>query len=93
MALVALLTNFDTRNHEFAVHVARIERSEMRERPLPDFAALNPGYSAYADTLDYVGTERSNSNGTMGRSLELRRVSEVLTLRTCGAAVRSVTKA
>ena len=31
--------------------------------------------------------------GTMAASLELRKVSEVLTLRTCGAAVRSATKA
>jgi protein SCO1/2 len=27
-----------------ADRVARIERSEIRERPVPDFAALNPGY-------------------------------------------------
>src|SRR5262249_15832411 len=33
------------------------------------------------------------SSGTTASSLELRSVSEVLTLRTCGAAVSSVTKA
>src|ERR1700678_706555 len=30
--------------------------------------------------------ERSNSTGTMGASLELRSISEVLTLSTCGTA-------
>jgi len=44
------------------------------------------------------GEERSysllrNSSGTIGASLELRSVSEVLTLRTAGAAVNSATKA
>ena len=39
------------------------------------------------------GGERSNSIGTIGASLELRSVSEVLTLSTWGTAVSSVTKA
>jgi hypothetical protein len=34
-----------------------------------------------------------NSIGTMAASLELRSVSDVLTLRTCGAPVSSATKA
>ena len=34
-----------------------------------------------------------NSSGTIAASLELRSVSEVLTLRTCGAPVSSATKA
>jgi hypothetical protein len=30
---------------QFRISVARIERSEIRDRPFPDFAALNPGYA------------------------------------------------
>ncbi len=39
------------------------------------------------------GVGRIISSGTMAASFELRSVSEVLTLRTCGAAVSSLTKA
>jgi hypothetical protein len=35
--------------------VARMERSVMRERPIPDFAALHPGYAVYA-AVPSVGT-------------------------------------
>ena len=40
----------------------------------------------------HAGGERSNSNGTIGASFELRKISEVLTLSTCGAAVSAVTR-
>jgi len=39
------------------------------------------------------GIQGSSSSGTMAASFELRSVSEVLMLRTCGAAVNSYTKA
>src|SRR6202030_1452968 len=46
-----------------------------------------------AGGADQAGGARKSSTGTIGASLELRKVSEVLTLSTCGTAVRSVTKA
>ena len=42
---------------------------------------------------DSDASRRAASIGTIAASLELRSVSEVLTLRTCGAPVSSVTKA
>ena len=34
-------------NDEACVIVARVERSETRVRPAPDFAPLNPGYAPF----------------------------------------------
>ena len=53
----------------------------------PEFASVDPVEEHHRG--DYV----RNSIGTMAASLELRSVSEVLTLRTCGAAVSSATNA
>src|SRR5215467_2310736 len=52
------------------------------------------GYSPFATRYSRSdGAACSISVGTTAASFELRSVSDVLTLRTCGAAVSSVTKA
>ena len=59
---------------------------------MPAFASCPPTRTMSCVWL-YRGLARLQSIGTMAASLELRSVSEVLTLRTCGAAVSSATKA
>lgn len=65
-----------------------------RGKPYDDTVILwQQNSTLISSASPYVDDARKNSTGTMGASLELRNVSEVLTLRTWGAAVRSVTKA